>query len=279
MTTVEERSAEIGKARRRKEDAHLITGRTLWTDNITLPGTLHLAMLRSPMAHARIASIDASEAKGRPGVVAVFTGEDFKDVQGDVPCAWPVTPDMVNPGAPALAVSQVNFAGECVAVVAARSKAAAQDALEAIDVDYDPLPVVLDMEQAIEDGAPLVHPNTESNRSYRWEFESGAAGTGAPIDEALAGAEVTLHRRFIQQRLMPSFMEPRAVVVQPNADAVTVWSATQIPHILRVMLALTLAIPEHKVRVIAPDVGGGFGGKIPVTPEEIISVLVARRLN
>jgi len=279
MTTVEKRSAEIGKARRRKEDAHLITGRTLWTDNITLPGTLHLAMLRSPMAHARIASIDASEAKGRPGVVAVFTGEDFKDVQGDVPCAWPVTPDMVNPGAPALAVSQVNFAGECVAVVAARSKAAAQDALEAIDVDYDPLPVVLDMEQAIEDGAPLVHPNTESNRSYRWEFESGAAGTGAPIDEALAGAEVTLHRRFIQQRLMPSFMEPRAVVVQPNADAVTVWSATQIPHILRVMLALTLAIPEHKVRVIAPDVGGGFGGKIPVTPEEIISVLVARRLN
>ena len=277
MTAVEER--EIGKARRRKEDAHLITGRTTWTDNLTLPGMLHLAMLRSPMAHATITSIDTSEAKNRPGVVAVFTGQDFKDVQGDVPCAWPVTPDMVNPGAPALAVTQVNFAGECVAVVAARSKAEAQDALEAIEVEYEPLPPVLDMDEAIKDGSPLVHPNTTSNKSYTWAFESGAAGTGASIDEALANAEVTVSRRFVQQRLIPAFMEPRSVVVQPSGDNVTIWSATQIPHILRIMLALTLGLPEQKVRVIAPDVGGGFGGKIPVTPEEIISVLVARRLN
>ncbi|HET8583098.1 MAG TPA: xanthine dehydrogenase family protein molybdopterin-binding subunit [Jatrophihabitans sp.] len=277
MTAVEER--EIGKARRRKEDAHLITGRTTWTDNLTLPGMLHLAMLRSPMAHAKITSIDTSEAAKRPGVVAVFTGQDFKDVQGDVPCAWPVTPDMVNPGAPALAVTQVNFAGECVAVVAARSKAAAQDALEGIEVDYEPLPPVLDMEEAIKDGSQLVHPNTTSNKSYTWAFESGAAGTGASIDEALANAEVTVSRRFVQQRLIPAFMEPRAVVVQPSGDNLTIWSATQIPHILRVMMALTLGLPEQKVRVIAPDVGGGFGGKIPVTPEEIISVLVARRLN
>jgi aerobic carbon-monoxide dehydrogenase large subunit len=280
MTTVEGRpAAEIGQSRRRKEDAHLITGRTTWTDNMTLPGMLHLAMLRSPMAHAKITSIDASEAKTRPGVVAVFTGQDFKDVQGDVPCAWPVTPDMVNPGAPALAVSQVNFAGECVAVVAARSKAEAQDALEAIDIDYDHLPAVLDMEEAIKPGAQLVHPNTESNKSYTWVFDSGEAGTGGAIDEALAGAEVTVKRRFIQQRLVPAFMEPRSVVVQPSGDNITVWSATQIPHILRVMLALTLGIPEHKLRVVAPDVGGGFGGKIPVTPEEIIAVMVARRLG
>ncbi|MDT4919045.1 MAG: aerobic carbon-monoxide dehydrogenase large subunit [Pseudonocardiales bacterium] len=280
MTTVEERPApEIGQARLRKEDAHLITGRTTWTDNMTLPGMLHLAILRSPMAHATLTSIDTSEAVGRPGVVAVFTGQDFKDVQGDVPCAWPVTEDMVNPGAPSLAVNQVNFAGECVAVVVARTKAEAQDALEGIDVDYEPLPPVLDMEAAIADGATLVHPNTESNRSYTWVFDSGAAGTGAPIDDALSGAEVTVRRRFIQQRLIPAFMEPRSVVVQPSGDNVTVWSSTQIPHILRVMLALTLGIPEQKVRVIAPDVGGGFGGKIPVTPEEIISVLVARRLN
>ncbi|MDT4919545.1 MAG: aerobic carbon-monoxide dehydrogenase large subunit, partial [Pseudonocardiales bacterium] len=280
MTTVEERPApEIGQARLRKEDAHLITGRTTWTDNMTLPGMLHLAILRSPMAHATLTSIDTSEAVGRPGVVAVFTGQDFKDVQGDVPCAWPVTEDMVNPGAPSLAVNQVNFAGECVAVVVARTKAAAQDALEGIDVDYEPLPPVLDMEAAIADGATLVHSNTESNRSYTWVFDSGAAGTGAPIDDALSGAEVTVRRRFIQQRLIPAFMEPRSVVVQPSGDNVTVWSSTQIPHILRVMLALTLGIPEQKVRVIAPDVGGGFGGKIPVTPEEIISVLVARRLN
>jgi aerobic carbon-monoxide dehydrogenase large subunit len=280
MTTVEGRpAAEIGQSRRRKEDAHLITGRTTWTDNMTLPGMLHLAMLRSPMAHAKITSIDASEAKTRPGVVAVFTGQDFKDVQGDVPCAWPVTPDMVNPGAPALAVSQVNFAGECVAVVAARSKAEAQDALEAIDIDYDHLPAVLDMEEAIKPGAQLVHPNTESNKSYTWVFDSGEAGTGGAIDEALAGAEVTVKRRFIQQRLVPAFMEPRSVVVQPSGDNITVWSATQIPHILRVMLALTLGIPEHKLRVVAPDVGGGFGGKIPVTPEEIIAVMVSRRLG
>src|SRR4051812_280229 len=278
MTAVEARP-EIGQARRRKEDAHLVTGRTTWTDNLTLPGMLHLAMLRSPMAHATITSIDVTEARSRPGVVAVFTGQDFKDVQGDVPCAWPVTPEMVNPGAPSLAVSQVNFAGECVAVVVARTKAAAQDALEAIDVEYEPLPVVLDMEEAIKDGAPLVHPNTASNKSYTWVFDSGAAGTGQPIEQALADAEVTVTRRFVQQRLIPAFMEPRSVVVQPLGDGVTMWSATQIPHILRVMLTLTLGLPEHKVRVIAPDVGGGFGGKIPVTPEELISVLVARRLG
>jgi carbon-monoxide dehydrogenase large subunit len=279
MTAVEARPAEIGQSRRRKEDAHLITGRTTWTDNMTLPGMLHIAILRSPMAHATITSIDTTEAKSRPGVVAVLTGQDVKDVQGDVPCAWPVTPDMVNPGAPSLAVTQVNFAGECVAVVVARTKAEAQDALEGIDVEYEPLPPVLHMTEAIKDGATLVHGHTQSNRSYTWAFESGAAGTGAPIDEALANAEVTVHREFIQQRLIPAFMEPRSVVVQPSGDNITVWSATQIPHILRVMLALTLGLPEQKVRVIAPDVGGGFGGKIPVTPEEIIAVLVARRLN
>jgi carbon-monoxide dehydrogenase large subunit len=277
MTTVES-GPEIGKARRRKEDAHLITGRTMWTDNITLPGMLHLAMLRSPMAHARITSIDATQARKRPGVVAVFTGQDFADTQGDLPCAW-APEGIVNPGAPSLAVGQVNFAGECVAVVAARSKAEAQDALEAIDVEYDPLPVVLDMEAAVADGAPLVHPNIESNRSYRWEFESGAAGTGASMDAALADAEVTVKRRFIQQRLIPAFMEPRSTVVQPVGDGITMWDATQIPHILRTLIAATMGIPEQKVRVIAPDVGGGFGGKIPVTPEQIISVLVARRLN
>ena len=178
MTTVADALPEIGKSRLRKEDEHLITGHTLWTDNLSLPGMLHLAILRSPMAHATIVSIDTTEAKARPGVVAVFTGQDFAETQGNVPCAWPVTPDMVNPGAPSLAVTQVNHVGEAVAVIAARSKAAAQDALKAIDVEYEQLPAVLDMEQAIADGATLVHPNTTSNRSYTWAFESGAAGTG-----------------------------------------------------------------------------------------------------
>jgi carbon-monoxide dehydrogenase large subunit len=279
MTAVEERPGpEIGQARRRKEDAHLITGRTMWTDNVALPGMLHLAMLRSPMAHARIASIDTTEAKRRPGVVAVFTGRDFADVQGSLPCAW--APDgLVNPGTPSVAVDQVNFAGEIVAVVAARSKAEAQDALEGIDIEFDPLPPVLDMEAALADDATRVHPTMESNRCYRWEFESGAAGTGAPIQEALDTAEVAVSRRFVQQRLIPAFMEPRSTVVQPVGDAVTIWSATQIPHVLRTLLAATLGIPEHKIRVIAPDVGGGFGGKIAVAPEEVLCLLVARALG
>jgi carbon-monoxide dehydrogenase large subunit len=278
MTAVEERAAEVGQSRKRKEDQHLITGRTTWTDNMTLPGMLHLAMLRSPMAHAKITSIDPAEAKGRPGVVAVFTGQDFKDTQGALPCAW--SPEgLVNPNTPSIAVDQVNFAGEIVAVVVARSKTEAQDALEGIDVEYEQLPPVLDMEEALKDGAQLVHPTTESNKIYTWEFESGAAGTGIPIQQALDTAEVTVQRRFIQQRLIPAFMEPRSTVVQPSGDAMTMWSATQIPHILRTLLAATLGIPEHKVRVIAPDVGGGFGGKIAVMPEEVLCTLIARTLN
>jgi carbon-monoxide dehydrogenase large subunit len=272
-------AAEIGQSRPRKEDQHLITGRTTWVDNMSMPGMVHLAILRSPMAHATITSIDTSEAKARPGVIAVFTGQDFAQTQGNLPTAWPVTTDMVNPGAPSLAVTQVNHAGEAVAVIAARDKASAQDALEAIEVEYEPLPVVLDMEAALAEGAQLVHPNTTSNRSYTWEFESGAAGTGSPIADALAEAEVTVKRRFIQQRLIPAFMEPRSTVVQPVGEGVTVWSSTQVPHILRTMTALCLGIPEQTVRVIAPDVGGGFGGKLQVTPEEFITVLVARRLG
>ncbi len=282
MTAVDERpevKPEIGQSRRRKEDQHLITGRTTWVDNMTLPGMLHLAVLRSPMAHAKITSIDTTEAKGRPGVVAVYTGQDFAETQGNLPCAWPVTPDMVNPGAPSIAVDRVNLVGEIVAVIAARTKAAAQDALEGIDVEYDQLPPVLNMEDALKEGADLVHPNTESNRAYTWIFESGAAGTGEPIDGALNNAEVTVKRRFIQQRLIPAFMEPRSYLVQPVGEGVTMWSSTQTPHIMRTMLALTLGIAEHKVRVIAPDVGGGFGGKIPLTPEEVLTTLVARKLN
>ena len=278
MTAVEEIQAEIGQSRRRKEDAHLITGRTTWTDNLTLPGMLHLAFLRSPMAHARIGDIDVSDARSRPGVIGVFTGQDFNDAQGSLPCAW--APDgLVSPNTPSIAVDQVNYAGEIVAVVAARSKAEAQDAIEGIEIDYDPLPAVIDMETAVADGADLVHPTTESNRVYRWEFESGAAGTGVPIQEALDTAEVTVQRRFIQQRLIPAFMEPRSTVVQPVNGGVTMWSATQIPHILRTLLGVVLGIPEQKIRVIAPDVGGGFGGKIAVMPEEVLCTLTALRLN
>ena len=286
MTLVEEPTAagtapekEIGRARRRKEDARLITGRTTWTDNMVLPGMLHLAVVRSPVAHGKITSIDVSAAQQAPGVVAVLTGRDVADEQGSLPCAWPVTPDMVNPGHPSIAVDEVNHVGEAVAVIVARSKAAAQDAVELVDVDYDLLPVVLDMEQAVEPGADLTHDHTSSNTSYHFVFDAGEAGTGGDTEQAFADAEVVVSRRFVQQRLIPAFMEPRSVVVQPQGDNYTLWSSTQIPHILRVMLAMVTGVPEHKLRVIAPDVGGGFGGKITPTPEEVITLLVARRLG
>jgi aerobic carbon-monoxide dehydrogenase large subunit len=178
MTTIDERpdvaggpgdgpSPEIGQPRKRKEDAHLITGRTTWTDNMVLPGMVHIAILRSPMAHARITAIDVSGALSRPGVLAAFSGRDFAEQQGSIPCAWPVTDEMVNPGHPSLAVDQVNHVGEAVAVVVGRDKAAAQDALEAIDIDYEQLPVVLDMEQAVAPDSDLVHSHTESNLDLR----------------------------------------------------------------------------------------------------------------
>ncbi|GAA4414715.1 xanthine dehydrogenase family protein molybdopterin-binding subunit [Actinokineospora soli] len=270
---------EVGKSRLRKEDARLITGRTRWTDNITLPGLLHVAFLRSPVAHARITGVDTSAARSMPGVVAVFTGRDFADEQGSLPCAWPITEDQKAPDAPSLAVDEVNFAGEAVAVVVARSRYEAADALAAIDVDYDELPVVLDMRAAVEEGADLVHPDLGTNTSAVWVFDSAAAGTGGDVNLAIAEAEVLIERTYRQQRLIPAFMEPRSVVVDPTGEQYTMWSATQIPHILRLMVALTTGTPEHKVRVIAPDVGGGFGGKLQVTPEEVICLLLAKRLG
>ncbi|MGY1785657.1 xanthine dehydrogenase family protein molybdopterin-binding subunit [Geodermatophilus sp. SYSU D00698] len=270
---------EVGKARRRKEDARLITGRTTWTDNMVLPGMLHLSVVRSPVAHARITSIDVSAAKEAPGVVAVFTGRDLADEQGSIPCAWPVTPDMKNPGHPSIAVDGVNHVGEAVAVIVARSRTAAADAVELVDVDYETLPPVLDMEEAVRDGAELVHDELGTNTSYHFVFDAGEAGTGVDTEQAFADAEVVVSRRFVNQRLIPAFMEPRSVVVQPQGENFTLWSATQIPHVLRVMLAMVTGIPEHKLRVVAPDVGGGFGGKLQVNPEEVLALLIARRLG
>jgi carbon-monoxide dehydrogenase large subunit len=285
MTIVEEPSAaqapakEVGQPRKRKEDARLITGKTTWTDNMVLPGMLHVAMLRSPVAHAKITHLDVSAAQQASGVIAVLTGRDLAEEQGNIPSAWAVTPDVVNPGAPSIAVDSVNHVGEPVAIIVARSRTAAVDALELVDIDYDALPVVLDLEEAVKDGADLVHEGTTSNTSYHFVFDAGEAGTGGNTDQAFADAEVVVSRRLYQQRLIPSFMEPRSVVVQPMGDNYTMWSSTQVPHILRVMAAMTTGIPEHKLRVIAPDVGGGFGGKLAVQPEEILMLLVARRVG
>ncbi|MGO4856981.1 xanthine dehydrogenase family protein molybdopterin-binding subunit [Arthrobacter sp. 2MCAF14] len=270
--------AEIGRPRLRKEDAHLITGRSRYTDNMTLPGMLHLAMVRSPFAHAKITSIDASAAKSSPGVVAVLTGADVAAEQGSLPNVWPVTAEQKAPAFPSIAVDEVAFAGEVVACIVARSAAAARDAVELVDVSYDELPVVLDLEEAFTDKV-LAHSSLESNLSATWVFDSGEAGTGKPIAEALANAEVLIERTFYQQRLIPAFMEPRSIVVDPTSEQITMWSSTQIPHILRLILALTLGIPESKLRVIAPDVGGGFGGKLTVIPEEFITLMAARRVG
>jgi len=276
MTAVVE--PEIGRARLRKEDQRLITGQTRWTDNITLPGMLHLAILRSPYAHAKITRIDVSPARSRPNVVAAFSGADL-DNQGTLACAWPVTEDMVAPTYLPMAVDEVRHVGEPVAVVVARDKASAVDALEAIEVEYEPLPVVLDLEAALQPGSPLVHASAGTNKCYHWVFDSAEAGTGGSFAEAEAAAEVKLTRRFVQQRLIPAFMEPRSVIVDPTGGEWTVYSATQIPHIVRFLLAATTGTPEHKIRVIAPDVGGGFGGKLAVTPEEWIAFAVSTKVG
>jgi carbon-monoxide dehydrogenase large subunit len=269
--THEAPAAELGKARLRKEDARLITGQTNWTDNITLPGMLHIAFLRSPHAHARITSVDVSAARSEPGVIAAYSGADFADEQGSLPCAWPVTPDIVMPAHPPMATDEVRYVGEAVACVVARDRYAAADALSAIEIDYEPLPPVLDIRTALDDGSPKVHE--AGNKSFEWVFANG------DLDAAFRDAPVVLERNYRQQRLIPSAMEPRAVVCSCVGDEFTLWSATQIPHVLRVMLALVTGIPEQNIRVIAPDVGGGFGSKLQVTAEEVLAMLIARKLH
>src|SRR6478735_2994364 len=265
-TEAEKVTGELGK-----EDERLITGQTNWTDNIQLPGMLHIAFLRSPYAHARITSVDVSAARNEPGVIAAYSGADFAAEQGSLPCAWPVTPDIVIPAHPPMAVDEVRYVGEAVACVVARDRYAAADALAAIEVDYEQLPPVLDMRAALEDASPKVHE--AGNKSFEWVFANG------DLDAAFQDAPVVIERNYRQQRLIPSAMEPRSVVCSCVGGEFTLWSSTQIPHVLRVMLALVTGIPEQNIRVIAPDVGGGFGSKLQVTAEEVLAVLIARKLG
>jgi carbon-monoxide dehydrogenase large subunit len=269
--TTDAPAAQIGQARLRKEDAKLITGQTNWTDNIKLPGMLHMAFLRSPYAHAKISRVDVSGALEQPGVVAAFSGADFAAEQGSLPCAWPVTPDIVIPPHPPMAVDEVRYVGEAVAVVVARDRYTAADALNSIDVDYEPLSPVLDIRAALAEDSPKVHE--AGNKSYEWVFANG------DVDAAFGDAAVVVERDYRQQRLIPCAMEPRAVVAQWIGDEVTLWSATQIPHVLRFALSAFFGIPEQNVRVIAPDVGGGFGSKLQVTAEEVLAVLIGRKIG
>jgi aerobic carbon-monoxide dehydrogenase large subunit len=272
VTTTEDAPvAELGRARLRKEDERLITGQTNWTDNIKLPGMLHVAFLRSPFAHAKIRSVDVSAARDEPGVIAAYSGADFADEQGSLPCAWPVTPDIIIPDHPPMATDEVRYVGEAVACVVARDRYAAADALNAIEIDYDPLPPVLDIRDAIKDGSPKVHE--AGNQSFDFLFQQG------DLDSAFTDAPIIMERTYRQQRLIPAAMEPRAVVASDVGGEFTLWSATQIPHVLRVMLALVTGIGEQNLRVIAPDVGGGFGSKLQVTAEEVLALLITRKLG
>jgi carbon-monoxide dehydrogenase large subunit len=265
----------IGAPVRRKEDRPLLTGRGSYVGNMALPGTVSMAVVRSPYAHARIKSISVDAARAADGVVGVYTAADLQeDWKAAMPCAWPVTEDMKNPPHYPLASEEVRYQGDGVAVVVAATSAAARDAAELIEVDYEPLPVAVGVEEALQDGAPLVHSELGTNHCYTWKLDAG------DVDAAFASADATVSCRYVQPRLIPNAMEPRAVVArpEPNGD-LTVWSATQIPHILRLLLAATLGINESKVRVIAPDVGGGFGSKLDVYAEELLAAALARRLG
>jgi len=267
--------AAVGTPVKRKEDLALLQGRGTYVDNLTLPGTVYLAVVRSPYPHARIRSVNLEAARAAEGVVAAFSGADLAgDWASPLPCAWPVTEDIKMPPHFPLATDEARYQGDGVAVVVAESRALAKDAAELVEVDYEPLPAVADVEQALADGAPLVHADLGTNECYVWKLESGE------VEAALAAADVVVTRRYRQPRLIPNAIEPRAVLAQAGpAGDVTVWSATQVPHILRFALQLVLGIPEAKIRVIAPDVGGGFGSKLDVYAEEALAVALARRLG
>jgi len=269
MTELAEHVAAIGRPLKRKEDARLLTGKTQWTDNIQLAGALHMAILRSPMGHAKITKLDVSGALKYPGVEAAYGAAELGDLNASVPCVWPVTDDMVAPDFPALAKGEVRHMGDCVALVLAGTAAQAADALEGIVVEYSALPAVINMDDAIKEGSPLVHSDKGTNKCYTYKLQP--QGDGA-YEAAKAKADVVVKRRFVNQRLIPSAMEPRAVVASPmgTSGELTIWSATQVPHVLRVLLALVTGVSENKLRVVAPDVGGGFGGKLQCYREEIL---------
>ena len=275
MTVTEAAKPYVGSPVKRKEDASLLRGRGTFVDNLTLPGTVYMAVVRSPYPHARINAVNLDAARAAEGVVAAFSGSDLAgDWVGSMPCAWPVTEDIKMPTHHPLAADEARYQGDGVAVVVAESRALAKDAAELVEVDYEPLGSVGDVEKALADDAPLVHADLETNECYVWKLETGDA------QAAIDAADVVVTRRYVQPRLIPNAIEPRGVLAQvgPTGD-VTLWSATQVPHILRFTMPLVLGIPESKVRVIAPDVGGGFGSKLDVYAEEFLAVALAKRLG
>jgi carbon-monoxide dehydrogenase large subunit len=277
MTTqVAEATTNVMGARiKRVEDPRMITGAAKFLDDLKLPGMAHVAILRSPYARARIKSVDIDKAAAHPGVVGVYTGKDFEHLN-PLPCAWQASGTDNFVATPrALEIDRVAFTGAGVAAVVAETRTAAEDALGLIEVDWEPLEVVVDLERAVEDGAPQIHEVAERNIVFDWRV-----GDADATDKALEEAEVVVEQRLVNQRLLPTPIETRGAVAQhePSTGEYTVWLTSQCPHVHRlVMTAFVFGIPETKMRVIAPQVGGGFGSKIFLYPEYVLVAALAEK--
>ena len=261
----------IGTRVPRKEDRRLITGTGTYTDDIVLPGMVHAHLVRSPHAHARITRIDTVAAKRAPGVVTVLSGAETTGT-GTLPLFVNVPGIKQSKHFP-LATDKVRYAGDAVAVVVAESRAAAKAAAALVDVEYELLPVVVDAEQALAKDAPILHEELGTNLACTYPFKGG------DIDTAFREAEVVVRQRIVNQRLIPNAMEPRSVVAKVDGGDLTLWSTTQIPHFVQLFVAINLGVPQNHVRVIAPEVGGGFGSKLNVYAEELLVPFLARMLG
>ena len=277
MTTVEAPTTLVGAPVKRVEDGPMITGAAQYLDDLKLPGMTHVAVLRSPYAHARIKSIDTTQAEAHPGVIAVYTGKDFEDIPA-LPCAWQAggVDNFVNTPR-VLELDLVTFTGAGVAAVVAETRYAAEDALELIQVDWEPLDVVVDVEEAAAEGAPQLHGNAPGNIAMDW-----TCGDEAGTERALQEAEVVVEQRLVNQRLIPTPMEVRgaAATYEPSTGDYTVWMTSQDPHIMRLLMtAFVFGIPETKMRCIALHVGGGFGTKIFLYHEYVLVAALAQKVG
>ena len=274
MATMAGPSRLIGARIKRREDPRLIQGLSHYVDDIKLVNTLHCTFLRSDYAHADVKSINTEAAENLSGVVKVITGADIQGKVGSIPCAAEIEGLKV-PDHPALAVDRVRFVGEPIAAVVATDPYIARDALDLIEVEYDELPVVVDLDKAIEPDSTVIYDEFDDNVAFTMPLDAG------DVDAAFAEADHVVSQRFVNQRLIPNSIEPRGVLAEylPGEGTLTVWSSTQVPHHLKTILSLLLDFPEQLVRVIAPEVGGGFGSKLNVYPEEAVVAYLATQLR
>jgi len=261
----------IGTRTPRKEDPKLIQGRGTFTDDVTLPAMVYVSLVRSPHAHARIRRIDAAAARKEPGVVTVVTGKDA-EATGVLP-VFITVPGLNGTKHMPLATDKARYAGDAIAAVVADTRQAAKRAADLVTVDYEPLPVIVDATKALEPGAPILHEDLGTNLVFTYPVKGG------DIDKAFRDAEATVKLRIVNQRLIPNAMEPRSVVAKFEAGELTVWSSTQIPHFVQLILSVNLGLSQNKVRVIAPEVGGGFGSKLQVYAEELLVAHLAKTLG